>query len=492
MRKKILLFISIAIFTMLILFGIEHFSSLNKKTQEISSSETQPTENTKDTELVIDIPKKEDITINMSVIGDIMCHNSQYQDAFNGSTYDFSYVFSDIKDYISNADIAIGNLERGYSNYPTFNTPEQLAYNLKDFGIDVVSTANNHCMDTGYKGLVSTLNYLDDAGISHTGTSRSSEEQNTVLIKDVNGIKIAFLSFTYGTNGIPVPSDKGYSVNLIDKDLIKKQLNLAISQNPDLICVSMHWGVEYQTIPNAEQKELADFLFNNGADIIIGNHPHVLQNFEKREIFEGCMPVEVMAKRGVDTLRYGPLKPVGFDDPRTGKRPYAVIQLRQDNELGTIYNIVGFQTNLKYGEQKRVFGMIPGLQNAEFVKYGVMHRNTYINSTKLLDNTYNFKDNKNIYFAGQITGVEGYVESISSGMVSALNAVAQIKNESRVEFSNLTMIGALAKYISTANDKFQPMNANFGIVPELPKRIKDKKIKYGMLADRAIENLKID
>jgi len=216
-----------------------------------------------------------------------------------------------------------------------------------------------------------------------------------------------------------------------------------------------------------------------------------LHEFEKREIFEGCMPVEVMAKRGKDTLRYGPLKPVGFDDPRTGKRPYAVIQLRQDNELGTIYNIVGFQTNLKYGEQKRIFGMIPGLQNAEFVKYGVMHRNTYINSTKLLDNTYNFKDNKNIYFAGQITGVEGYVESISSGMVSALNAVAQIKNESRIEFSNLTMIGALAKYISTANDKFQPMNANFGIIPELPKRIKDKKIKYGMLADRAIENLKI-
>ena len=216
-----------------------------------------------------------------------------------------------------------------------------------------------------------------------------------------------------------------------------------------------------------------------------------LHEFEKREIFEGCMPVEVMAKRGKDTLRYGPLKPVGFDDPRTGKRPYAVIQLRQDNELGTIYNIVGFQTNLKYGEQKRIFGMIPGLQNAEFVKYGVMHRNTYINSTKLLDNTYNFKDNKNIYFAGQITGVEGYVESISSGMVSALNAVAQIKNESRIEFSNLTMIGALAKYISTANDKFQPMNANFGLIPELPKRIKDKKIKYGMLADRAIENLKI-
>ena len=211
--------------------------------------------------------------------------------------------------------------------------------------------------------------------------------------------------------------------------------------------------------------------------------------FEKKEIFEGCMPVEVMAKRGIDTLRYGPLKPVGFDDPRTGKRPYAVVQLRQDNETATIYNMVGFQTNLKFGEQKRVFTMIPGLENAEFVRYGVMHRNTYINSTKLLDNTYNFKNNKNIYFAGQITGVEGYVESISSGVVAALNAVAQFKEEGKKEFSKLTMIGALANYISTPNDKFQPMNANFGILPELEEKIKDKKLKYGKLADRALLNL---
>ncbi len=145
-----------------------------------------------------------------------------------------------------------------------------------------------------------------------------------------------------------------------------------------------------------------------------------LHNFEKREIFEGCMPVEVMAKRGIDTLRFGPLKPVGFTDSRTGRRPYGVVQLRQDNEEGTLYNIVGFQTNLKFGEQKRVFKMIPGLENAEFVKYGVMHRNTYINSPKFLDNTYNFKTNSNIYFAGQITGVEGYVESISSGMVARI------------------------------------------------------------------------
>ena len=219
-----------------------------------------------------------------------------------------------------------------------------------------------------------------------------------------------------------------------------------------------------------------------------------LHEFEKREIFEGCMPLEVMAKRGKDTLRYGPLKPVGFDDPRTAKRPYAVVQLRQDNKEGTIYNIVGFQTNLKYGEQKRVFSMIPGLKNAEFVKYGVMHRNTYINSTKLLDNTYNLKNNKNIYFAGQITGVEGYVESISSGIVAAINACGNYRNEEKVVFPEVSMIGALAKYISTEKDKFQPMNANFGIVPELENKIKDKKLKYEKLADRglsAIKNIKM-
>ena len=215
-----------------------------------------------------------------------------------------------------------------------------------------------------------------------------------------------------------------------------------------------------------------------------------LHEFEKREIFEGCMPVEVMAKRGLDTLRFGPLKPVGFDDPRTGKRPYAVVQLRQDDKDGIIYNIVGFQTNLKFGEQKRVLNMIPGLENAEFIKYGVMHRNTYINSTKLLDNTFNLKSNPNIFFAGQITGVEGYVESISSGMLAAINACAKYKNQDEIIFPDTTMIGALAKYISTENDKFQPMNANFGIVPELEERIKDKKIKYGKLADRAIETLK--
>ena len=216
-----------------------------------------------------------------------------------------------------------------------------------------------------------------------------------------------------------------------------------------------------------------------------------LHEFEKREIFEGCMPIEVMAKRGIDTLRFGPLKPVGFTDLRTGHRPYAVVQLRQDNSQGTIFNMVGFQTNLKFGEQKRVFQMIPGLENAEFSKYGVMHRNTFINSPVLLDQTYRLKKNTNIYFGGQITGVEGYVESIASGLVAGLNAVNQYLGKEKVTFSEYTIIGALSKYISSPNDKFQPMNANFGILPELTEKIKDKKKRYEALADRAIENLKM-
>ena len=227
---------------------------------------------------------------------------------------------------------------------------------------------------------------------------------------------------------------------------------------------------------------------------LINTEVVTLHDFEKREIFEGCMPIEIMAKRGIDTLRFGPLKPVGFDDPRTGKRPYAVVQLRQDDMQASMYNLVGFQTNLKYGEQKRVFGMLPGLKNAEFVKYGVMHRNTYINSTELLDETYKLKTSKTpIYFAGQITGVEGYVESISSGMVSALNAIQQYKKqrnepEEKIIFSPNTVIGSLAKYISTPNSKFQPMNANFGILPELEvKKIKDKKERYKALAERSLK-----
>lgn len=214
-----------------------------------------------------------------------------------------------------------------------------------------------------------------------------------------------------------------------------------------------------------------------------------LHTFEKREIFEGCMPIEIMAKRGKDTLRFGPLKPVGFTDPRTGERPYALVQLRQDNTAGTIFNMVGFQTNLKFGEQKRVFSMIPGLQNAEFVKYGVMHRNTYLNAPQLLNARYQLKNRPSLFFAGQMTGVEGYVESISSGMVAGLNVVRQMRQEKPLILPEETVIGALAHYISTEKEKFQPMNANFGILPPLPQKIRDKKAKYQAYAERSLQRL---
>lgn len=244
-----------------------------------------------DEPIIVELEEKEDIKVSMSVIGDIMCHNSQYNDAYKNGEYDFSYVFDDIKEHIETADLAIGNLEttfagkdRGYASYPTFNTPEILAQDLKELGIDVVSTANNHSLDTGYKGIESTIDYLDEAGILHTGTYKSIEDQENIVIKEVNGLKFAFLAYTYGTNGIPVPSGREYCINLIDKELIKTHLDLAKNLKPDVICVNMHWGIEYQNSPNAEQEELANFLFENGVDIILGSHPHVLQKMESKEI----------------------------------------------------------------------------------------------------------------------------------------------------------------------------------------------------------------
>lgn len=293
MKKGILVFIVIVILTFISIFAHEYFLQMHNIEEVSADILEENSEKEIEEEQEENVVIKEDTNIKMSVIGDIMCHNSQYKDAYNSKTgtYDFSYVFEDVKQYVSSADIAIGNLEttfagkeKGYSNYPRFNTPEQLAKNLKDFGIDVLSTANNHSMDTNYNGIVSTLDYLDEAGISHTGTNRSFEEQRTILVKDVNGIKIAFLAFTYGTNGIPVPSDKSYCVNLIDDNFILNQIELAKKEKPDLICVNMHWGVEYQTKQNKEQERLADLLFKNGVDIILGSHPHVLQPMERKGV----------------------------------------------------------------------------------------------------------------------------------------------------------------------------------------------------------------
>lgn len=237
--------------------------------------------------------EENDITFTMSAIGDIMCHNTQYWDAYDKSTdtYDFSYVFENISYYTKVADICVGSLEtsfagkeRGYSNYPTFNSPDSLAYNLKDIGIDVISTAGNHCLDMGFSGLSRTIDVLDDSDIAHLGTYKTEEEQNEILFKYVKGVKIAFLNYTYGTNGIPVPSDKPFCVNLIDQDLIKKHIDTAKSQGADMIVACMHWGTEYRTTANTEQEKLADYLFQNGVDVILGNHPHVLEPMEKRTV----------------------------------------------------------------------------------------------------------------------------------------------------------------------------------------------------------------
>jgi methylenetetrahydrofolate--tRNA-(uracil-5-)-methyltransferase len=219
-----------------------------------------------------------------------------------------------------------------------------------------------------------------------------------------------------------------------------------------------------------------------------------LKEFDKENfrVYEGCMPIEMLAKRGEDTMRFGPLKPVGLTDPRTGKRPYAVVQLRKENKEGTLYNLVGFQTNLKFAEQKRVFSKITGLQNAEFMRYGVMHRNTFINSPKLLNSHFQMLENENIYFAGQITGVEGYMESAASGIIAGISLARKLNGLEQINLPVDTMTGALSAYISDSynSENFQPMGANMGILPELGVRIKDKKEKYGAYAERALNSLK--
>lgn len=217
-----------------------------------------------------------------------------------------------------------------------------------------------------------------------------------------------------------------------------------------------------------------------------------LHSFDKRkDVYEGCMPIEVMASRGADTMRFGPLKPVGLRDPRTGHRPWAVLQLRKENNSGTMYNLVGFQTNLKFGEQKRVFSLIPALKNAEFVRYGVMHRNTFIDSPRLLNGDFSLRGRENLFFAGQITGVEGYMESAASGIMAGYNMVRRLKGEETLVLPETTMIGALSRYISDESvENFQPMGANFGVLPPIEPKIRDKKERYAALSERALKALK--
>ena len=269
MKKKILL---ILILTILVILGV-YFVQTKWNHDEVS----QNSENLSQEKEEVEEPK-EDITISMTVAGDVLCHNTNFFDAYNASTdsYDFSYSFEDIKKYFDNADIAIGTLEAnfagkaaGYSNYPLFNAPEQLATDLKELGFDILATANNHCLDKGFSGMVNTLAELDKAGIEHMGTYATEEDSEKYLIKDVNGIKMAFLDYTYGTNGIELSKGKEFAINMIDKDKIKKDIENVKKENVDVVCVNMHWGQEYKLTPTSEQEELADFLFQNGADLIL-------------------------------------------------------------------------------------------------------------------------------------------------------------------------------------------------------------------------------
>lgn len=291
-NKKI--FLSFIIFILLFILIII-LNKLNNSLINNSQNNLLIENRSENTNLEINLKNNdvEPITFTLTALGDTLCHNTQYWDAYNSQTgeYDFSYVYDDIKDYTSASDITVGSLEttfageeKGYSNYPTFNTPDSLATALKDIGLDVISLAGNHALDYGYTGLCRTIDVFDNIGISHLGTYKTAEDQEKLLIKDVKGIKIAFINYTYGTNGIPLPTGKEYCVNLIDKDLIKKQIEQAKNQNVDMIVSCIHWGTEYRTTANSEQEELANFLFENGVDVILGNHPHVLEPMEKRTI----------------------------------------------------------------------------------------------------------------------------------------------------------------------------------------------------------------
>ncbi len=242
-------------------------------------------------------------------------------------------------------------------------------------------------------------------------------------------------------------------------------------------------GSDYLNCPMSEEE------YNAFYDALVGAELAELHDFEKKLVFEGCLAVEILASRGRQTLAFGPLKPVGLTDPRTGKEPYAVVQLRQENEAGTLYNLVGFQTRLKWGEQKRVFSMIPGLENAEFARYGVMHRNTYLNGPDMLGANYALKGNPCLRFAGQLTGVEGYMESTASGMVAAIGLYCAMTGRPEPDFTGKTILGALARHVSTPNANFQPMNANFGILEPLAERVRGKRNRYEKLSERAIDTL---
>lgn len=282
MLKKILVILLLIIVIILGVYFIQH------KIMKIDNNEQQKDMPDEVEEIIPD-----DISINMTVTGDVLCHNTNFWDAYDYKTdsYDFSYSFEGIKKYFDTADICVGTLESnfagksaGYSNYPLFNAPEEMANDLKELGYDVMATANNHCLDKGFNGMVNTLKELDKVGIEHLGTYETEEDSKEFLIKDVNGIKIGFLDYTYGTNGISLPEGKEYAINMIDKTKIKTDIENIKKMDIDVLCVFMHWGQEYKLTPTDEQEELADFLFENGVDLVLGSHTHCLEPMEKREV----------------------------------------------------------------------------------------------------------------------------------------------------------------------------------------------------------------
>ncbi|MGE5678265.1 MAG: methylenetetrahydrofolate--tRNA-(uracil(54)-C(5))-methyltransferase (FADH(2)-oxidizing) TrmFO [Pseudomonadota bacterium] len=335
---------------------------------------------------------------------------------------------------------------------------------------------------------------VDREGFSQEITDRISNHPNIELVRE-EIVEIPKDEYVIVATG-PLTSEKLFASigSMMDNDYLyfydaAAPIVAYESINSDKVYKASRYDKgdsDYINCPMSEEE------YNSFLHELVNAEVAPLKSFEKEIVFEGCMPVETMAKRGPQTLLFGPLKPVGLIDPRTGKLPYAVVQLRQDNKEGTLYNIVGFQTHLKWGEQKRVFSMIPGLENAEFARYGVMHRNTYINSPKVMRPTLQFHNNDKLFFAGQMTGVEGYVESSSSGLVAGINMAKVFKGEKPVVFPNTTAHGALCHYITdNTNKNFQPMNVNFGIFPQPEYRIKNKKEKSVYYAERALKDLEI-
>lgn len=297
------------------------------------------------------------------------------------------------------------------------------------------------------------------------------------LVEDIEELCGKSLSFYDAAAPIitfeSIDMNNAFFASRYDKGLDKAYINCPMNK--------VEYENFYESLVSAQRVPLHDFE----KDIL------EVESRNSVKVYEGCMPVEVMAERGRDTLRFGPLKPVGLRDPKTGHRPWAVVQLRKENIEGSLYNMVGFQTNLKFPEQKRVFGMIPALKNADFVRYGVMHRNTFIDSPRVLKSDFSLKDNSDIFFAGQITGVEGYMESAFSGIVAGINAVRKLQKKDTVVFPKETMIGSLSNYIADEwNKDFQPMGANFGILPAIEPHIRDKKERYMAFAKRSLELMK--